>query len=118
MQRASLLFTRKGRGFTHDDQITIFSVPECSQAYKVVYHTPELKRDKVFTTSYHGVMQYIEDTIFSMVHDLEPFEHIQVYTAIHPSVLYSPGDMADEGVRKLIINMIRDALRHDIYREE
>ena len=118
MQRAALLFTRKGRGSGQDDRILIHAVPECAEAYKVTYRTPELSRNKVFTTSYHGVMQYLEDVLFSMVHDLDPFEYIQVYTAIHPSVLYSPGDMADEDVRKLILNIIRDGLRHDISRAE
>lgn len=118
MQRAALLFTRKGKGPRHDDRISICSIPECAEAYRVTYRTPELSRDKEFTTSYHGVMQYLEDVLFSMVHDLDPFENIQVYTAIHPSVFYSPGDMADEDIRRLILNMIRDGLRHDISRTE
>jgi hypothetical protein len=118
MQRACLLFTRKNRNSSHDDRISINAIPECAEAYKVTYHTPDLRRDKEFTTSYHGVMQYLEDILFSMIHDLDPFEFIQVYTAIHPSVFYSPGDMADEDIRRLIMNMIRDGLRHDISRTE
>lgn len=118
MQRAALLFTRKGKGPRHDDRILIHSIPECAEAYKVTYRTPELTRNKVFTTSYHGVMQYVEDVLYSMSHDLDAFEFIQVYTAIHPSVLYCPGDMADNDIRRLILNMIRDGLRHDISRTE
>ena len=114
MNRATLLFTRKGRGPASDDRIQIRSLRNSYNIFKVTYHTPELRMDRSFYTSFEGAMNYVEDVLRSMRHDSDPFEHVQIYTAVHPSTLFHVSSLDEEEPYNIILNMIRDVLRHQV----
>jgi hypothetical protein len=114
MNRVTLLFTRSGRGASSDDRIHIRSIRNAHNIFKVTYHTPEMSKDKHFYLTYEGVLNYVEDVIRSMRHDNDPFEHIQIYTAIHPSVFFHVSVMDEDEPRAIVMNMTRDAMRLDI----
>ncbi len=113
MYRASVYFTRKDMNSYSDDRIIVTARNDSRDLFDVKYDTPDLKNRK-FTTSCSGVLQYVGDILNSMQHDMDPFEHIQVNTAVHPSVMYHVADMDDSEVRNLILDMMRDALRADV----
>ena len=107
----TLTFTKKGERADHDDRIVVRTHPESSEIFQVVYHTPELQSAKKFLTGFGGVLDYAYDILTSMRYDTDPFECIQVSTAIHPIVLYHVADLDDSDTRDLIMNMLRDSLR-------
>jgi hypothetical protein len=110
----SLLFTRKDKTSAHDDKITVSRREDSSDIFDVVYHSPELKKDRMFLSSFSSVLTYVEDTLTSMRHDIDPFENIQVLTTIHPSVMYHVSDMDNDEVRHLILNTVRDSMRYSV----
>ncbi len=114
MYFARILFTQKNGGPADDDSITIQAHPESAEIFKVIYHSPDLKTDRMFLAGFSGVLSYMEDTLVSMGHDMDPFENIQVLTLIHPSVLYHVSDMDMSSTRELILDMIRDSLRYSV----
>ena len=81
--------------------------------FDVTYTTPELKMSRVFTVDESKVMDFFEDILYSALSDNDPFGNIQVYTAIHPTFIFTVDDI-DCNVRRNITNMIRFALRADI----
>lgn len=114
MVGTTLLFTRKNKGSADDDRITIAPYSDSHEIFEVTYRTPELKTDRKFLASFSTVLHYVEDILTSMEHDMDPFEHIQVLTSIHPNVFYHVADMDDDSIRQLILNMIRDSMRFDV----
>ena len=109
-----LLFTRRDLGESNDDAILITAHPDVPDIFEVLYRSPEVKMDRKFHASRSGVLDYIEDTLTSMRHDMDPFESIQVLTSIHPSVLYHVSDMDESVTRDLILKMIGDSLRRSV----
>ena len=107
----SILFTRRDRGWDQDDKIHVKTYEQSPEIFEVTYTCPELRTDRVFLTNFSSVLAYVEDSLTSMRHDNDPFEHIQVSTSIHPSVLYHVSDMDQAYVRDLILNMARDSMR-------
>jgi hypothetical protein len=113
---ATLLFTHAGKGPAHDDKITIVPYNGSHDILEVTYYSPELKSGRRFLASFSTTLHYVEDMLTSMRHDAEPFENIQLLTAIHPSILYHVVDMDDSDVRDLIVNMVGDALKFEVTR--
>lgn len=85
--------------------------PDSSEIYRIVYLTPELQTTKRFLATSSQVLSYVEDILTSMRYDVDPFENIQVSTAIHPIVMYHVSDMDESSTRDLILNMLRDSMR-------
>jgi hypothetical protein len=115
---AAILFTRKDRGAAHDDKISIISYNDSTEIFEVVYHNPEVKRDRVFLASFSGVLTYVEDVLTSMRHDVDPFENIQLNSSIHPAILFHVSDMDESVTRDLLVNMVRDAMRFHVTTNE
>lgn len=114
MHNATLLLTRPNKSSAHDDRVVISQTPECPDMFRVTYTSPEFKNTREFITSYSSALNYVEDILVSLQYDVEPFEHVQSYTAIHPAVLYHSVDMSDCCVRRIILNQFRDALRFNV----
>lgn len=112
MIKATLFFTKKN---DTDDIITIRSSEVVPDLYSVRFETPDMKTAKKFMISGDRVLDYVEDILYSLSRDTDPFEHIQLSTSIHPSVMYHVSDLDDRVIRKLIVTMIRDAMRFQIY---
>ena len=115
MIRATILITRKGKTSEFDDKINISQTSESSEVYSVSYTTPESRSTRAFSASYTSVLQYVEDILTSLKYDTEPFAYIQVYTAIHPSVMYHVVDIDDCDARRVILNQIRDSMRFNVH---
>lgn len=110
----SLLFTRRGMNSSRDDKICVCPYEGSHSIFEVVYRTPELTRDRRFLASFSGTLQYVEDILMSMRLDTDPFENIQLNTAIHPAVMFDVSDMDDSFSRDVIINMVGDSMRYDV----
>ena len=115
MIRATVLLTRKDKGSAFDDKVVISQTSESSEVYSVSYYSPEYTAPRTFSASYNSVLQYVEDILTSLKYDTEPYEFIQVYTAIHPSVMYHVVDVDDCDARRVILNQIRDSMRFNVH---
>lgn len=117
MQKVSFFLTRTGKGASHDDRIYVYETEDSRDLFRVVYRTPDYSHKKVFITSEHRVIDYIEDILTSLRRDSDPFEFIQVDTVIHPSILFHVVDLDDKDVMELILGMVRSAMRMDVENE-
>lgn len=115
MLKASLYFTRSGRGRAHDDIIHISENENSRELFDIVYKTPELRRSKKFTMAEKDVKTYLTNLIRMMTHDSDPFENLQLTTAIQPSIFFHMAD-AQENVY-VLLEMIATALRVDVQSE-
>lgn len=114
MKQVTFVITRKGEGSRSDDRIDVSTFEGETSLYRVTYRTPELRNNKSFVTTESRVIDYLEDVLYGLSRDTAPFEHFQVSTCIHPSVIYHIADLYDEDMRRLIINMSTDALRFNV----
>jgi hypothetical protein len=101
---------------SNDDTIRMYSDEEYRDMVRVVYSTPELKREATFYLTLPQAMRYLHDTLKTLNHDSQPFEFVQVSTQIHPSVLYHVAELDDCEVRHLIEDTVETVLRQDVYR--
>jgi hypothetical protein len=114
MYIATLHLTRTGKpSVSDDDKIIIQHNLQYSNLFNVTYSTPELKMARTFTADESKIMDFIGDILLSLPYDHEPFEEVQVSTAIHPNILYAVANI-NCNVRGVILNTIRFALRADI----
>ncbi len=107
----TLSFTRKGERSDQDDKIVVSTHADSSEIFEAVYSTPELRNARKFLASFTGILDYANNVLTSMRNDVDPFECIQVSTAIHPIVLYHVSDMDEYETRDMVMNMLRDSLR-------
>lgn len=114
MHRATLLLTRKGLNSSHDDTINIDRSEDSMGMFKVTYKYEGSPNTRTFVACEMNVLQYVEDILTSLSYDVDPFHHIQVDTAIHPSVMYHHLDLEMSCVRDRILNQIENALRFEV----
>jgi hypothetical protein len=114
MIRTTLYLTRRDAGQDQDDAIYISTNGESRELFDVVYRTPELKKAKTFTTTESHVLDYVADILRALSSDTDPFENVQLTTAIHPSIFYHVSDMDSSTVRGDILSMIQTALRMNV----
>ena len=114
MYIATLHLTRRGKTSSDDDKIIIQHNLQHANLFNVTYSTPELKMARTFTTDESKILDFIGDILQSLPYDHEPFEEVQVSTAIHPNILYAVANINNCTVRAIILNTIRFALRADI----
>lgn len=114
MYRIRFLLTRMDGGSSNDDKILVETVEDETDIFRVIYSTPEYSRKKTFLATKARVLDYLEDIVYSLWRDTDPFSHIQVTTSIHPCVMYQVPDLYEKDVRDLILNMCKDALRVNV----
>ena len=107
---------RDGKGEEDDDIIRIYDDDEYRDTVRAVYSTPELKKNATFYFTIPHAIAYINDLLKTLRHDSSPFEHVQVTTAIHPSILYHVSDLDSSEIRYLIEDTIEVALRRPVFR--
>jgi hypothetical protein len=100
----------------NDDVIQMFDDDEYRDMIRVTYSTPELRKASEFYMTIPQALQYLSDTLKTLRHDAQPFEHVQVSTQLHPSVLYHVSDLDCCQVRHLIEDTVETALRRPIFR--
>jgi hypothetical protein len=113
MYIVTLHLTRRGKASSEDDRIVVQHNTTYPNLFDVTYSTPELKMARRFTVDETKVMDFLSDILESLPYDHEPFEEVQVSTAIHPNILYAVANIGMH-VRGIILNSIRFALRADI----
>ena len=113
MYIVTLHLTRTGKASSEDDRILVQHNATYPNLFDVTYTTPELKMARRFTVDESKVMDFLSDVLESLPYDHEPFEEVQVSTAIHPNILYAVANIGMH-VRGVILNTIRFALRADI----
>ncbi len=111
MIKATIHLTRRTALSTQDDVISIQQCRDNVDLFSVYFKTPEIEKKRLFVATRSHVMNYIEDILSSLEHDNDPFEHVQVETAIHPVILYHTLAMDDEKIRDRILDMINMSLR-------
>jgi hypothetical protein len=65
-----------------------------------------------FYLGHEEAIEYITNILRSLPFDSDPYEHLQVETSIHPTVLYRVSDLVDRNVRYLIEDMVASAIHH------
>ena len=108
MIKVKLYFTRTAGT---DDILQIFETEEYFDMAKVVY-TPgdHAKKSNVFYLSRTDVLTYVSTIFKSMDNDTDPFEYVQIESAIHPSVMIPIADLAERQTRWQLEDMIEQAL--------
>lgn len=114
MIKTSLYLTQRGMGRTHDDVIHVSENNESRDLFDVQYITPDLRKSKRFTLTETRVLDYLSDILCALPIDMDPFENVQLTTAIHPIIFYHVSDMSRPDTRSTILDMIRTALRTDV----
>lgn len=113
MLKAKLFFTRTGR---EDDIIQVFDDDEYLEMVRVVYTPGEYtKASNEFYFTRRDAMAYLSSILKSMEADSDPFEFVELQTAIHPSVMYPIGELEDARTRWLIEDMIEQAIRANVF---
>lgn len=111
MLKTTLYIQRSRGGEDNDDIVRIYDLNATSDVYRVVYSTPELSKATQFYMSRDALSAYVVDLLASLRHDTDPFEYVQVTTAIHPSVIYHVSDLDSPHIRHLIEDVIYSSLK-------
>ena len=112
MQKVKLYFTRRQGA---DDIVQIYDDELYFEMVRIVY-TPgdHVKKSNEFSLTRQQVLSYVSTILRSMESDSDPFEKVQISTAIHPSVIYSVADVSETHTRHLIEDMVCDAVRANV----
>jgi hypothetical protein len=112
MQKAKLYFTRR-RGA--DDIIQMYDDDTHVDMVRVVY-TPgdHTKKSNEFYMTSRDVLSYVRNILHAMNNDVDPFEHVQIQTAIHPSILFSAMDVGCRRVQDVFDEMLFQSLRVNV----
>lgn len=114
MLKATLYIQRATGGRANDDVIKVYETTENTDLYRIVYSTPEVKKDSQFHMGCHVASQYFGDLLKSLTYDTEPFEYVQLSTAIHPSVIYHVSDLDDSSIRHMVEDMLMESIRRPV----
>lgn len=117
MQRVTMRFVRDSSDEREDDILRIFDT-DCNDLFRITFRANDMKRANEFMASRSWAVQYISEILHTLIHDTDPFESIQVDTAIHPTVLYHVMDMDEGYVRQLIEDTIDSVLRRNIVKTD
>lgn len=117
MNRATIRFVRDGNDEMEDDVIRIFDT-DCNDLFRITFRAADMKRTSQFMATRHLALQYIADILHTMSHDSDPFESIQVDTAIHPSILYHVADMDEHHIRRLVEDTVDSVLYRTIVKTD
>lgn len=111
MLKVTLFLQRKAGNESNDDSIRIYEDDSYIEMYKVVYSTCEVRRDAQFYMTRGNVVNYVSDLLKSLKYDSEPFEFVQITTAIQPSILFHLSDLDNSDVRHLIEDSVSTSMK-------
>lgn len=112
MLKAKLFFTRRNGP---DDIIQLYDDEEYFEMVRVVYTPGEhTKKSNEFWLTRRDTFGYVSTILKSLESDNDPFEYIQLQTAIHPSIMYPVSEVEDTHTRWLIEDMVRDAIHANV----
>jgi hypothetical protein len=109
MLKAKLFFTRRQGA---DDIIQLYEDDTFFEMVRVVY-TPgdHAKKSNEFYLTRSAALEYIDSILSSMGYDADPFDFVQLQTAIHPSILFSVSDVSVRSTRTRIDEMVNQSLK-------
>jgi hypothetical protein len=112
MLKVKLFFTRAQGA---DDIIQMYDDETHIDMVRLVY-TPgdHTKKSNVFHLTNKDALSYVDNIFDAMEHDTDPFEFVQIQTAIHPSIMFSAMDLSSRRVQDLLDDMIFQALRVNV----
>lgn len=112
MLKVKLFFTRAAGS---DDIVQIYDDETHVDMVRIVY-TPgdHTKRSNAFHMTTRDVLSYVGNIFRAMSNDTDPFEFMQIQTAIHPSVMVSVMDLSCRRVQDLLDDMIFQAVRVNV----
>lgn len=118
MLKVTLRFIRNvdARAGNQDDILHIYDDDEYHETCRIVFRPKDVKKGSEFYLDERRTMDYISSILKSMQHDSDPFEYIQVDTAMHPTILYHVSDMDNRDIRWSVEDAIYDAIRRPIRR--
>ena len=112
MNKCTIRLLRKNN--EKDDVIQIYDDADFEEMYRINFRANDLKKTSEFYLDHGRTMSYISVILKSLSLDVDPFEQVQVETAMHPAVLYHISDLDDREVRHLIEDIVDTALRRPI----
>jgi len=112
MQKVKLFFTRRAGS---DDIVQIYDDDTHVDMVRVVY-TPgdHTKRSHEFHMTTRDVLSYVGNILKAMNNDVDPFEFVQIQTAIHPSIMFSAMDVGCRRIQDVLDDMIFQAIRVNV----
>jgi hypothetical protein len=112
MQKVKLYFTRRAGS---DDIVQMFDDETHVDMVRLVY-TPgdHTKKSNEFYLTSRDVLSYVNNILKAMDSDIDPFEYVQIQTAIHPSILFSAMDVGTRRTQDLIDDMIFQSIRVNV----
>jgi len=112
MQKVKLYFTRRTGS---DDIIQMYDDDTHVDMVRLVY-TPgdHTKRSHEFYMTTRDVLSYVRNILNAMNNDVDPFEFVQIQTAIHPSIMFSAIDVGCRRIQDTLDDMIFQAIRVNV----
>jgi hypothetical protein len=112
MLKVKLFFTRRNGD---DDIVQMYDDETHVDMVRVVY-TPgdHTKKSNVFHLTTRDVLSYVDNIFKAMDHDTDPFEFVQIQTAIHPSIMFSAMDLSSRRIQDTLDDMIFQAIRVNV----
>lgn len=112
MQKVKIYFTRRNGS---DDIIQMYDDETHVDMVRLVY-TPgdHTKRSHEFHLTSRDVLSYVGNILKAMNNDVDPFEFVQIQTAIHPSIMFSAMDVGCRRVQDVLDDMIFQAIRVNV----
>lgn len=117
MQLATIRFVRNPTREREDDVIRIYGT-DCNDLFRITFLATDMKRPNQFFATRHWATQYVSEILHTLMHDSDPFESLQVDTAIHPSILYHVIDIDEIHIRRLVEDTIDSVLRRTIVKTD
>lgn len=112
MLKAKLFFTRRNGP---DDIIQFYDDEEYFEMVRVVYTPGEhTKKSNEFWLTRRDTFSYVSTVLKSLESDNDPFEYVQLQTAIHPSIMYPVSEFENTYTRWLVEDMLRDAVHANV----
>jgi hypothetical protein len=111
MLKVKLHFVRTAIDDHKVDVISIYDEQDRDRMYRVVFCPGDITSSQYeFYMDHCTVMSYITGVLGSLVHDMDPFQEVQVTTPLQPSILYSVDDLECCVVHTRILETIHLAL--------
>jgi hypothetical protein len=114
MNKCTIRLIRKSLRETDDDVVYVSEDSDFDEMYRITFRAAGLKKATEFYLDHGRTLQYIATVLKTLAYDADPFEKIQVDTAIHPSIMYRVSDLNDRELRHLIEDSIDAALRRPV----
>lgn len=107
MQLLSLLVIRDIETSKDDDRICFYTEPETSDMVRVVaYYKGNGAVRYTYTMPRDRCAGYLRVLLHSLADDAEPFDNIQLNSAMFPAVMYTVGDLARPDVMSTISELL------------